>query len=1114
MRISTVRWRGVALSLGLFAAAGLAAETIALPAALARKKKKRPVKKKKAVRKGPAAPRKNNILSMKSAVKEKKIRTGPVAYAKSKLTAAQRDQKADEKRTEEIDDLKRIIPRVQDGPQKADLLFQLAELWWEKSKFVYFKEMEAWEKAEREYVEAQNQGKKGLVEPKANQRESDIYRDQAVELYEKILDGYPTYPRKDEVLFNLAYNLYDEGKQNDAIDRYKQLIREYPDSRFVPDTYVQLGEHFFSHNDLVRARTAYEKALAYNLPGIYAFALYKLAWCDFNAGDYEGALKRFQHVVAYQEDALRSGPHRGRHSKILLKNEALGDMVLTWGQLDAVDRARDYYAQHASRKKTHHLMARLANLYFDAGKWENATKAYRLIIEEDPNDPQDPAYQANIVKAYEGQRMRDNVRVELKKLVDLYKPGSDWAQANSRNKSALADAYDLTEGSMRELVTDYHQEAQKTKSVATYRLARDIYKEYLDNFPTSEQAYNLRFYYAEILFALQEWDKAAEQYGLVVQKDPKGVYSKSAAYDELLCYEKLVAIAKGTLQQHELADNEKIVEGANKGTITRVKQLKVEKGMKEEPIPHWEQLLADACDRYAKLFPGSTDEVIVRYKAAFIYYDHYHFVEAGKRLGVVITKWPQNELAEKAADLIIDALAGQQEVRELNELAWKFYKNHLLAKPGSKFALHLMDIIQRTQYQLAVEAFGKKDYDTSGRMFLAFVKEFPKSEFAPQALLSAMYGFEDADKLDEAIPRGEQLLRDYPKNPLAQKALEGLGHDYEKIADFEKAAATYEKFAEKYPKDPKAADDLFNAALWYEGLGQFGKASALYGKYMKVYKTRKDVPDIQFTLGQIAEKQKDWKAAAKDYDLYVRQYAHVVGAARVYEARVRQRDALRRAGDDRTAQKLGEELLKGYGSLPAEARKQFDVLHAYAQLRFRQLDPMWAKYVAVRFDSTSAKKVAEQLKTKLKLLPEVKSAYTAVLALGDGDWGIAALTRIGLAYLDYSKDLTDSPDPKGLTPEQLDMYHSELENRALPAEDKGIDSIETALKKSSELEVYNDWVLKAEDQENKFRPDTYGPIHVLPYEGSEFFAVAPLQTSVEASPGTGRTAAGGAGGER
>ena len=1095
--------RALALALGLCGAVGFVATTVVAPQALAKKKKKKAAAKKKGGVKTQSSEDEEvkassikapSILSSKSAVHEGKQRAGPASYAKSKLSAAQRDTKADEKRTEEIEELKKIIPKVQDGPQKADLLFQLAELWWEKSKFMYFTEMADYDKAYQEYTEKENQGAKGLHEPKVNTRQSDLYREQAIELYEKILSDYQSYPRSDEVLFNLAYNLYDTGKKKEAIARYWDLIRQHPDSKFVPDAYVQMGEHFFNSNDLERARKAYQKALAFNIPQIYAFALYKLAWCDFNAGAYEEAIHKFQKVVSYQEQAIASGARAERKDKVQLKNEALADMVLSWAQLNAVDQARDYYAQHASRRKTHHLMARLANVYFDAGKWDPAIHTYQMIIQEDPADSEDPAYQANIVKAYEGQRMRDKVRVELKKLVDTYKPGTDWAQANSRNKNALAAAYDLTEGSMRELVTDYHQEAQKTKSVATYRLARDIYKEYLDNFPNSDSAYNLRFYYAEILYALQEWEKAAEQYALVVKQQPKGLYSKSAAYDALLSYEKLVQISKGTLQQRELSDNEKIDEKAKKGTITRVKQVKAEKAMHEEPIPKYEQLLADACDNYVKLFPGNQDEVVVRYKAAFIYYDHYHFVDAGKRLGEVITKWPTNELAGKAADLIMDALAGQNQVAELNDLAWKFYKNHLLAKPGSKFALHLMDIIQRTQYELAVDAFKKQDYDKSGSMFLAFVKEFPKSPFAQKALLSAMYGFEHADKLDLAIPEGEQLLHEYPQGELAQTALDALAHDYERVANFEKAAALYEEYVTKYPTDKKSADSLFNAALWNEGLGRFDKAIALYQKYIKEYKDRKDVPEIQFNIGLIYEKEKDWKNAAKALDVYAKAYGKDLTPGKIYFARYKQMEDLRKAGegaDEKLAGKLGDELLRQYGELSPDERKDDGNLNAYAQLRFHQLDPLWNKYVGIKFDNPL--KLKKQLKEKLATLPEVEKAYTGVLALGDGDFGIAALTRIGFAYLDFAKNLTDSPDPKGLSPDLLDQYRAELENRALPLEDKGIEAIEKGLSKSSELQVYNDWTLKAEDQESKYRPGAYGEIHALPYQGSEFFAVAGLE---------------------
>src|SRR5437588_9236564 len=117
----------------------------------------------------------------------------------------------------------------------------------------------------------------------------------------------------------------------------------------------------------------------------------------------------------------------------------------------------------------------------------------------------------------------------MKRLVADYAPNSPWVKANAEQKGAIAEANDLAESALRELVQDYHQEAIKTKSVATYKLARDIYRQYLETFPASESAYSMRFYYAEILYALEDWDEAAAQYDQVVAADARGRYAQKAA---------------------------------------------------------------------------------------------------------------------------------------------------------------------------------------------------------------------------------------------------------------------------------------------------------------------------------------------------------------------------------------------------------------------------------------------------------------------------------------------------------------------------------------------------------------------------------------------------------
>ncbi len=1095
----------------------------------------------------PLPAQKNSILNKKSAVGGKKEREGPARFNTPQFSAQDRDAKADQKRDEEIDELKKIIPKVQDGPQKADLLFQLSELWWEKSKFVYFQEMSNFDAEYEKYMADEAKGSKGLTEPKLSNRQSDLYRQQAINLYQQILQEYPTYQRKDEVLFNLAYNMYELGKKTEAVAHYWDLIRQYPDSKFVPDAYVQLGEHFFNSNDLDRARKSYEKALGYNIPQIYAFALYKLAWCDYNAGNYDVALDKFRKVVTYQEEGMNTGGKGDKKDKVQLKNEAMNDMILSFVALNQVDDAQKYYLQHASRKKAHRLMAKLGNTYFDSGKWDPSVRTYKIIIEDDANDAENPSYQANIVKAYEGQRLRQNVRDELKRLVDTYRPGTAWAQANSLNKVALANAYDLSESSMRELVTDYHAEAQKTKSVATYRLARDIYKEYLENFPESENAYSLRFYYAEILYTLQEWAAAAEQYDLLVAKDPKGVYAKPSAFAALLCYEKLVAIAQGKLTQKELADNEKVEEKKNKGEITKEKEhLKTAgKDDSEEVIPKWEKKLVQAADSYVAMFPGTTDEVDIRYKAAVLYYDHRQYVEAARRFGDVIEKFPNNKNAQIAADLIMAALETREKWLALNEFARKCAKNKQLNRPGTDFAKRLPGYIEGSAFKYAQTVYEAKDYEKAAVLFADFVKEFPKSQYAYKAVYNSMVMFENANKLDLAIPQGEKLLKDYGTSDVVKRTMAAVGQDYERIADFPKAAGMYEAYYNKYgkvekptkgkapaaaaaatPTTPAAtvtvtstelqpADALFNAALWNEGLGNFDKAVSLYQEYIKAYKDKTDVPEIAFTIALIYEKQKDWKAAVKAYDNYNKTYAKQLKAGKVFYARYRQMEALKKTGspiDDKTAQKVGEELLKAYAKLTPEEQKEDGNLNAYGQLRFHDVDGLWARYKALKIDNRD--KLLAQYKAKRTMMPEVEKVYTEVASVGASDWTIAAVTRVGFGFLDIAKNIAESPDPKGLTPEQLDLYRAELENQALPLEDKGIDHLEQAIQKSSQLKVYNEWVLEAQDQENKFRPGAYGEVHSLPFQGSEFFAVAiePIQTATAPKPPPANVSAAGAGG--
>jgi len=86
--------------------------------------------------------------SEKEDTKKKATQSGPakIDMPKPEEKEVSRDELADKKRDEAIKMLKDIITRFEKGPKKADVMFQLAELYWEKSKYVYFQEMYEYEK--------------------------------------------------------------------------------------------------------------------------------------------------------------------------------------------------------------------------------------------------------------------------------------------------------------------------------------------------------------------------------------------------------------------------------------------------------------------------------------------------------------------------------------------------------------------------------------------------------------------------------------------------------------------------------------------------------------------------------------------------------------------------------------------------------------------------------------------------------------------------------------------------------------------------------------------------------------------------------------------------------
>jgi len=1048
------------------------------------------------------------LKDVKEETKPVKGRVGPADFKAPISAEVDADDAIARKRDEEIDKLKAILPDFPETATKADLYFQLAENVWEKSRYLSLQEMKDYDDAYVKWAKVKETDAAAAgAEPKPNTTKSDAYRKEALSIYQKILDGYIDYPKRDEVLFAVAYNQYEIGGKRDALDAYNKLIKQYPSSKLVPDAYVQMGEHYFSANDLRRARAAFQKAADFRLPKLFGFSLYKLAWCDYNVQDYEAAIGKFKEVVEYSDQQAAST--NVKRDRVQLRNEALKDIVLAYAQIDAIDSAITYLRLKAGDKSFDYVN-KLASTYFESGKFDNAIRVYRMLIKDSPQHVRAPAWQQKILLAYDKLNKRDKVVSEMKNLVKEYGPQSEWAKANVEHTGAVGEASELAQSALSQLVQDYHQEALKTKSVATYRLARDIYRDYLATFPKAEDAYNLRFLYAETLYALDEWQGAAEQYGKVVEENPEGTYSKQAAYDAILSLEKEVSVSKGKLRRREFAGATKIDERKAKGKVDEkrtIKRMDVTKESTEQPIPELEQKLVAACERYLAVTGAGKDEQVIRYKAAFVYYDHRHYVEAAKRFGDIILKWPTGAEAQKAADLSLDILNTKEEWLALSDLAIKFRDNGKLSKPGSEFHKRVAKLGEGARFKYVMDVYEKKkDYPLAANEFRKFVDSYPKSEYASLALYNALVIADKADQLDLEIEAGEKLIKQYPDGDktLTPKVVLALASAYERSGQVGPAIEYYEQFAEKWPDDPKAAEQLFNAALWREDLGDEKGAIEDYQHYLTTYKVRPDVAKVAFNVGLLLERRKEYRKAADHWYTYQRTYSESATPGQLFLARYKEGLALQHttSRSDSTVSVVMAEVARRYSSLGA-ADKDGPVKDAAAHAKFLLMEPRFAEFMKVHFNYTRQRDLVFVLKIKDARMKRLLEGYTDVVQVGSGAWTVAALTRVGEAYRNFNKGLMDAPMPRGLDPEQQDLYRATLERKALPLEDKASEAYEKAIETAARASVYTEWMIKAQENLRELKPDAYGEIKKPMLVASEppEAAVAPDQAKAAAAVG-------------
>ena len=1011
-------------------------------------------------------------LSSTHALAQSGERTGKTITLRDQYVAEEDGyaEMAAQKRIQSITFLKELLGKgTAEGDQKAEMMLRLADLYFQQGRFLYLKEMAAFDVQYDACFNTEGCETESLV---ANNAESEEWQSKSIKLYEQILRSYPRYSRADEATFYLGSALKDVGRDQDAVEQFTSLVKKYPDSPWVPDAYVYIGEYYFDDNKAFKALLAFKRATAYPNSDMYGYSMYKLAWCQYNVGEYGPAIQTMKQVVAY---SMADGG--GDSRKVQLEEEALRDLVRFFADAGELDEAYDYFNKLGKKELIRKMLKRLATMYYEQGKFDQSIQTYRRLISDDPQSPDNPEYQHEIVIAYKKTGKRAEALAEVDRFRTTYGKNSAWARANAADQEAIGKAHTTIEKDIRAMAVDYHTAAKNYgkggEAAEAYALAERAYAMYLEDHADSSHAYEVRYAYGELLYKVEKYDMAYDQYMQVVQMDPNGKHSMFCAESSIHAADEMVKAEGGG--------------NYNKGRVTEAKE--------PQPLTTWEQNLVNACKQYADLYPQEKKVKNVIYRSAYLLYHKYRFEEAAAQFNAVIKMEPQSKEAETAAHLILDSFTLTEDWSNLKANSKFYYDQEGLG--SSKFKNEMYEIYERASFKLIEVNLANGGSKTQAADdFVAFYNEFPESDVAAQALNNATVYYRDDGQSSKAMDVRLILVEDPrfgSKTKYYYDQVSALGFDYENIAAFDQAASYYELMYSLYPKhregqlkdapdsvdgiDAAAADAIYSAAVFRTASGDSDKGIDNYKKFIGQFPADERVQDVKLRIGGIYEDESRWSDAANTFQEFYTSAAPDTPAEFTYFARLHYGRALQEQGQISKRDEVYAETVDMYAKYAAAGGEKGAHTEFVAEMMFMLAAPEFATYETLRIEGCACtsqakedKALGESLNGKAQALVGIEGTYLEIIQTGAGEWGLASLIVLGKAYENMGESLQNSARPFYLTDEQREMYAMAIEDKVFPQVEKAVDAYKAALDKSYELTLYNENTAYATRRLGELRP--------------------------------------------
>jgi len=1004
------------------------------------------------------------------------------------------------RRRDAVADFRRFLERYPNHPEYTpDVMFRLSQLLYEQSVDDFLVQ-------DMEYDRLVARYERG-IDP---EMPPEPFRDftPSILLFRELIERFPNYRQIDGAFYLIGVCYQDMGEDRLALESFERLVVDYPDSDFSQEAWLRIGEHHFERLEFAIARSAYERSLAYGESRLYDKVLFKLGWSTYLLGEYDEAIQRFHELLVYYDRV-------GDGSEAALKEEALQYFAISITELDwdtsatgvpdSIMGRLDYYMPNVDTSPyTLEVLDRVADVLAGYGRYDEVIEVVRATLARYPLDRENPWRHERIVAAHSQRFDDDEAFIELGVLAEAYARGTDWYNEQERlgNTEAMAYADQLARTALIESANFYYIQAEElatlaaqtgdplaeSEAIGRYETAAILYRQFLDQYPNAEEAYETRLTYAQALFFSLNFQEAGAQYGEVRDSEVSDEFLEDAAIMAVVSYEEALirAIDEGRLEPRAfpaydgpmLAFADDIEDDFDDDfDEPNAQRGEPRAAPRDEPIPELALAWAGAIDRLVALRVEPEDEPDLPVQSLFaagrMYYNYKNYDPARERFVQVLDICRPIDETAFAAAFLIESYAVTNDFDNLRFWSSELERRSACVPEGIREAL-AQDLDRLAMGQMAERAealFAEGRYAEAAEEYARLAVDYADNPTtAPLGLFNAGLIYEQQlSRYEQAMQQFEQLVATYPDSEWVDDALVRIAVNARKFFDFDKAIDTYLELDRMGVNEPGLIENpMLRAAELLEYSQRYEEAASTYLAFAQSSPRASAAAASVYKAGTLYELAGNEREMLSAYERFRRDYGTAFDAeginidAAYVDTLYRTATYYAERGDTRAADRYFNDVTRAYDdrfpSVQARATAPVRATFAAGEAAYRRAMQEYETWSQIQVTSTAnVQRQQQALQQKIDGLTRLVDTFMAVEDLGSADWTICARYMGGRSRMDFVDVIYDLPRPDfGADWELEDAYELALDDITEPIYAAAVDEWRVAYQVMQQLGVRNE----------------------------------------------------------